>query len=81
MVPADVARQVTSTLAIPTVGIGAGADCDAQVLVWQDFAGLSERTGRFVKKFADVRSTLADAARTYASEVRDGSFPGDEHSF
>ncbi len=49
--------------------------------MWQDFAGLSERTGRFVKKFADVRSTLADAARTYASEVRDGSFPGDEHSF
>ncbi|WP_442907544.1 3-methyl-2-oxobutanoate hydroxymethyltransferase [Kineococcus sp. G2] len=81
MVPADVAEQVTRTLAIPTVGIGAGAGCDAQVLVWQDFAGLSERTARFVKRYADLRAALGDAARAYADEVREGTFPGPEHSF
>jgi 3-methyl-2-oxobutanoate hydroxymethyltransferase len=81
MVPADVADQVTKTLAVPTVGIGAGNGTDAQVLVWQDFAGLSDRTAKFVKKFADVRSTLSDAARQYAEEVRGGTFPGPEHSF
>ena len=82
MVPASVARTVTATLEIPTVGIGAGPDCDAQVLVWQDFAGLTAgRTPRFVKRYADLRSTLADAARSYAAEVRDGTFPAQEHSF
>ncbi|ABS04762.1 3-methyl-2-oxobutanoate hydroxymethyltransferase [Kineococcus radiotolerans] len=81
MVPADVAAQVTRTLAVPTVGIGAGSGTDGQVLVWQDFAGLSERTAKFVKRFADVRTALSDAARQYAEEVRGGSFPGPEHSF
>ncbi|MGI4895526.1 MAG: 3-methyl-2-oxobutanoate hydroxymethyltransferase [Janthinobacterium lividum] len=81
MVPADVAKIITTTLTIPTVGIGAGVDCDAQVLVWQDFAGLTERTGRFVKKYADLRATLTDAARSYADDVRDGHFPAPEHSF
>ncbi|WP_328295583.1 3-methyl-2-oxobutanoate hydroxymethyltransferase [Kineococcus sp. NBC_00420] len=81
MVPADVAEQVTKTLAVPTVGIGAGSGTDGQVLVWQDFAGLTERTASFVKKFADVRTALLDGARAYAAEVRGGSFPGPEHSF
>lgn len=81
MVPADVAEQVTRTLAVPTVGIGAGPGCDAQVLVWQDFAGLSERTARFVRRFADLRGQLDAAAREYAAAVRDSSFPGPEHSF
>jgi 3-methyl-2-oxobutanoate hydroxymethyltransferase len=82
MVPASVARTVTTTLEIPTVGIGAGPDCDAQVLVWQDFAGLTAgRAPRFVKRYADLRSTLTDAARSYAAEVRDGTFPAQEHSF
>jgi 3-methyl-2-oxobutanoate hydroxymethyltransferase len=81
MVPADVAEQVTRTLTVPTVGIGAGPGTDGQVLVWQDFAGLSERTATFVKKFADLRTALSDAARQYADEVRDGSFPGPGHSF
>ncbi|WP_447646372.1 3-methyl-2-oxobutanoate hydroxymethyltransferase [Nocardioides zeae] len=82
MVPGDVAAQVTKELAIPTVGIGAGPECDAQVLVWQDAFGL--RTGRmprFVKQFADVRSVLAEGARAYVDEVRGGSFPGPEHTF
>ena len=82
MVPAEIAGQVTKELTIPTVGIGAGADCDAQVLVWPDMAGLTAgRVPRFVKKYADLRSELLRAAREYADEVRGGVFPGPEHSF
>ena len=82
MVPAPVAARVTEVLAIPTIGIGAGNATDAQVLVWSDFAGLrSGRTPRFVKKYADLRGTLLDAARAYAAEVESGAFPDAEHSF
>ncbi|SDY14991.1 3-methyl-2-oxobutanoate hydroxymethyltransferase [Geodermatophilus africanus] len=82
MVPAPLAAQVTKELTIPTIGIGAGADCDAQVLVWPDMAGLTGgRVPRFVKKYADLRGELLRAAREYADEVRDGVFPGPEHSF
>ena len=82
MVPGDVAGQVTKELLIPTIGIGAGPDCDGQVLVWQDAFGL--RTGKmakFVKQYADMHGVLLDAARAYAAEVKDGSFPGTEHTF
>ena len=82
MVPGDVAGQVTKELTIPTIGIGAGVDCDGQVLVWQDAFGLrSGRMARFVKQYADVRSVLLDGARSYAADVRGGSFPGPEHTF
>ena len=82
MVPAPLAAQVTKELAIPTIGIGAGADCDAQVLVWPDMAGLTGgRVPKFVKKYADLRGELLRAAREYADEVRGGVFPGPEHSF
>jgi 3-methyl-2-oxobutanoate hydroxymethyltransferase len=82
MVPAELAAQVTEELAIPTVGIGAGADCDAQVLVWPDMAGLNGgRVPKFVKRYADLRGELLRAAREYADEVRSGVFPGPEHSF
>ncbi|MGX5656573.1 3-methyl-2-oxobutanoate hydroxymethyltransferase [Geodermatophilus nigrescens] len=82
MVPADVARRVTAELSIPTIGIGAGPDCDAQVLVWPDMAGLNGgRVPRFVKRYADLRGELLRAAREYADEVRGGVFPGPEHSF
>ncbi|MCF6734398.1 3-methyl-2-oxobutanoate hydroxymethyltransferase [Blastococcus sp. KM273129] len=82
MVPATVARQVTEELTIPTIGIGAGVDCDAQVLVWPDMAGLNGgRVPKFVKKYADLRGELLRAAREYADEVRGGTFPGPEHSF
>jgi 3-methyl-2-oxobutanoate hydroxymethyltransferase len=82
MVPADVAAQVTKELAIPTIGIGAGVECDAQVLVWPDMAGLTGgRVPRFVKRYADLRGELLRAAREYADDVRNGSFPGPEHSF
>jgi 3-methyl-2-oxobutanoate hydroxymethyltransferase len=82
MVPADVAAQVTKELTIPTIGIGAGVDCDAQVLVWPDMAGLTGgRVPRFVKRYADLRGELLRAAREYADDVRSGAFPGREHSF
>jgi 3-methyl-2-oxobutanoate hydroxymethyltransferase len=82
MVPGDVAAEITKTLGIPTIGIGAGVDCDAQVLVWQDMAGL--RTGRmprFVKQYADVHGVLLEAAQSYAADVAAGTFPGPEHTF
>jgi 3-methyl-2-oxobutanoate hydroxymethyltransferase len=82
MVPAEIAGQVTKELTIPTIGIGAGPDCDAQVLVWPDMAGLNGgRVPTFVKKYADLRGELLRAAQEYASEVREGVFPGPEHSF
>ena len=82
MVPGEVAKQVTHELEIPTIGIGAGPDCDAQVLVWQDMAGL--RTGpmpRFVKRYADLHGVLSAAVRDFATDVRDGTFPSAEHTF
>jgi len=82
MVPAELATQITGKLTIPTVGIGAGPNCDAQVLVWQDMAGLTRgRTASFVKRFADVGEELRRAATQYADEVAGGVFPGPEHSF
>jgi 3-methyl-2-oxobutanoate hydroxymethyltransferase len=82
MVPAELAGQVTKELTIPTIGIGAGVDCDAQVLVWPDMAGFTGgRVPKFVKKYADLRADLLRAAREYADDVRSGSFPGPEHSF
>ncbi|WEO77205.1 3-methyl-2-oxobutanoate hydroxymethyltransferase [Cryobacterium sp. SO2] len=82
MVPGDVAADITAALSIPTVGIGAGNGCDAQVLVWQDMVGL--RTGRlprFVKQYADMHSMLLTAAQDYAADVTAGTFPGPEHTF
>ena len=82
MVPAPVAARVTQALAIPTIGIGAGNGTDAQVLVWSDFAGLrSGKAPRFVKKYADLRGVLRDAAQAYAADVESGAFPDAEHSF
>nr|WP_169732974.1 3-methyl-2-oxobutanoate hydroxymethyltransferase [Haloechinothrix halophila] len=82
MVPAEVAKQITHELTIPTVGIGAGPDCDAQVLVWQDMAGLRRgKSPRFVKRYADMAGVLSEAAATFAAEVQAGEFPGPEHAF
>ncbi len=82
MVPADLAGQITRTISIPTVGIGAGPQCDAQVLVWQDMAGLrGGRAPRFVKKYANLRTDLSQAAQAYAADVAAGTFPAAEHSF
>ncbi len=82
MVPGDVAAEITKRVSIPTIGIGAGRDTDAQVLVWQDMAGLRSGTmPRFVKQYADLRGILTSAATTYAADVASGAFPADEHTF
>jgi 3-methyl-2-oxobutanoate hydroxymethyltransferase len=82
MVQGDVAAEVTKRLSIPTIGIGAGPDCDAQVLVWQDMAGM--RTGRmpkFVRQYADMHGVLLRAARDFAADVAEGAFPTQDHTY
>jgi len=82
MVPGEVAAEITRQLDVPTIGIGAGNQTDAQVLVWQDAFGLNTgRLPRFVKQYADLRGIILEAARAYAEEVKNGSFPGPEHTF
>lgn len=81
-IPANLARQVTDQLRIPTIGIGAGPDCDGQVLVINDLLGLpSAYVPRFVKQYADLKSTIHNAVTEYCTEVRSGEFPSGEHSF
>ena len=81
-VPAAVAAEVTRALTIPTIGIGAGRECDGQVLVWHDLLGLYEgRAPRFVKRYADVGTEIRKALETYADEVRTGRFPEDQHTY
>ncbi|MCQ8195259.1 3-methyl-2-oxobutanoate hydroxymethyltransferase [Streptomyces rugosispiralis] len=82
LVPAELAAEVTRSLHIATVGIGAGPDCDAQVLVWTDMAGMTDgRVPRFVKQYAQLRQGLGDAARAFAEDVVGGAYPAEEHSF
>ena len=81
MVPEPVAARVTEALAVPTIGIGAGARCDGQVLVWSDMAGMTEWRPRFAKRFGRVGEALRRAACDYAAEVREGAFPAEEHWF
>lgn len=82
MVPADTAAAVDKAVEVPTVGIGAGNVTTGQVLVWQDMAGMrGGKMAKFVKQYADLRTTLSDAAKAYGEDVRSGQFPGPEHSF
>jgi 3-methyl-2-oxobutanoate hydroxymethyltransferase len=81
-VPAELAKEITKRLQIPTIGIGAGPHCDGQVLVSDDMLGLTEAAPhKFVKRYAGLRATALTAVADYCREVRDGSFPGPEHSF
>jgi 3-methyl-2-oxobutanoate hydroxymethyltransferase len=80
-VPADLAERVTAALSIPTIGIGAGPGCDAQVLVWQDMMGLNQRPPKFVKRYFDLAGEMDRAVRAFADEVVSGSFPSAEHSY
>ncbi|MGX1852616.1 3-methyl-2-oxobutanoate hydroxymethyltransferase [Streptomyces sp. NBC_01456] len=81
-VPAELAAEVTRSLAVPTVGIGAGADCDAQVLVWTDMAGMTAgRLPKFVKQYLQMRELLGGAAKAFAEDVIGGAFPAQEHTF
>jgi 3-methyl-2-oxobutanoate hydroxymethyltransferase len=81
-VPEAVARRISEALTIPTIGIGAGAGCDGQVLVWHDLLGLYDgRAPRFVKQYAQLSETIVDALETYAAEVRSGAFPASQHTY
>jgi 3-methyl-2-oxobutanoate hydroxymethyltransferase len=81
-VPAPVAAEVTRTLHIPTIGIGAGPDCDGQVLVWHDFLGITDgKLPRFVKRYAEIGEQIKQAASEFASEVAAGTYPGPEHTY
>jgi 3-methyl-2-oxobutanoate hydroxymethyltransferase len=80
-VPAELAAQVTAALSIPTIGIGAGPDCDAQVLVWQDMAGLTPSVAKFAKRYADAAGLLTSAAQAFADEVVGGVYPSAEYSY
>ena len=81
-VPAPLAERVTQALSIPVIGIGAGAGCDGQVLVWQDMTGMTlSHLPRFVKRFGEVGASLRSAVEAYAREVRAGAFPGEDHGY
>ena len=81
-VPAPVAAAVTETLTVPTIGIGAGAECDGQVLVWHDLLGLYEgKAPRFVKRYADLATEAKRALEAYVQDVRDGRFPEEQHTY
>jgi 3-methyl-2-oxobutanoate hydroxymethyltransferase len=81
-IPAPVAARITRELTIPTIGIGAGPDCDGQVLVYHDLLGLTEgHLPRFVKRYANLSIEIRDALEAYAEEVRAGTFPGEEHTY
>ena len=81
-VPSALAAQVTDSLHIPTIGIGAGPSCSGQVLVFHDFLGITEgKAPRFVKRYAQLGEEIKQAAATFASEVADGTYPGPEHTY
>jgi 3-methyl-2-oxobutanoate hydroxymethyltransferase len=82
LVPAVLAGRISQALTIPTVGIGAGPQCDGQVLVLHDMLGLNEQfSPKFLKHYAELGQAVREAVRTYAAEVRDGKYPAREHSF
>lgn len=80
-IPAALGARITEALHIPTIGIGAGPGCDAQVLVWQDMAGLSSRSPKFAKRYADIADVLRTAATAFATDVASGGFPTEEYSY
>ena len=80
-IPLDLAAEITATVGIPTIGIGAGVHCDGQVLVLHDLLGLGDRTPKFAKRYAELSAEVIHAARAYCAEVKGGTFPTDAHSF
>ena len=81
MVPAELAARITKELTIPTIGIGAGNQTDAQILVWTDFAGLGEKSPSFAKQYLNMRASLMDAAQSYRAEIQSGEFPAADKNF
>lgn len=80
-IPAQVAQLITAAIPIPTIGIGAGPDCDGQVLVLHDLLGISKTVPKFVKKYANLAETITQAVKTYCEEVRERRFPTSEHTY
>ena len=81
-VPAPLAALVSRSVSVPTIGIGAGPDCDGQVLVWQDMLGMVDGLSpKFVKHYAELGAAMRQAFQTYADEVRSGTFPATEHTY
>ena len=81
MIPAALAAEITAQLKIPTIGIGAGAACDGQVLVSDDLLGIYAKAPKFVKKYAALDTQITQAVNKYLTEVKTGKFPAAEHSF
>ena len=81
LVPADLAARITAALSIPTIGIGAGSNCDAQVLVWTDMAGFTANPPKLAKAYRNLRKELLDATQEFAEEVRSGRFPTERETF
>jgi 3-methyl-2-oxobutanoate hydroxymethyltransferase len=81
LVPAELAQKITAALSIPTIGIGAGINCDAQVLVWTDLMGLTAKPPRFARAYKDLRSEMIDGARAWIADVESGAFPAEAETF
>ena len=81
LVPAELAGRITAALSIPTIGIGAGVNCDAQIMVWTDLVGLTAKPPKLAKAYRNLRQEISGAAQEFASEVRGGTFPGPENTF
>jgi 3-methyl-2-oxobutanoate hydroxymethyltransferase len=81
LVPAELAARITAALSIPTIGIGAGTNCDAQIMVWTDLVGLTAKPPKLAKAYRNLRQEISGAAQEFASEVRGGTFPGPENTF
>ena len=82
VVPQELAAQITSAISIPTIGIGAGVHTDAQVIVWQDLLGLTPGTpAKFVKQYADLRTSMTSALKMWANDVVNGTYPDETHSY
>jgi 3-methyl-2-oxobutanoate hydroxymethyltransferase len=81
LVPAQLAAQITAELSIPVIGIGAGVNCDAQVLVWTDLMGITENAPKLAKAYRNLRKEMTDAAKEFAEDVATGRFPTEKESF
>jgi 3-methyl-2-oxobutanoate hydroxymethyltransferase len=79
--PAELGAEITKELQIPTIGIGAGASADAQVLVINDLLGLNEKVPKIAKRYADLRATITSAVEAFVSDVESGAFPDEEHTY
>ena len=81
LIPAELAAKITSSLSIPTIGIGAGPSCDAQVLVWTDLMGLTPKPPRFARSYSNLRTEMIESARRWMADVENGSFPSEAETF